>query len=128
MARFRFHALRPQAPLEHRVGIHDAYRIKRLALWEAQRNERRAIDGMKRRGIPFQQFTRPLTYVKIMVRPGARIFSERGHVDATSEAFRRALKRTRRRQYRMAKDEEAANMLYDARAVVSIIDLHSIIH
>lgn len=127
--RSRLHALRNEVPLEHRVSISDAYRLKRLAIWEARRNERRTIDGIKRRGIPFEQPTVSIPrYVKLIIRPGARIFSERGHVDATSEVFRRARKRTRRTQYRMAKDEEAANMLYNARHVVSMIDVYMITH
>jgi hypothetical protein len=79
---------------------------------------------MNRRGIGSAQPNRPIPpYVKLIVRPGARILSERGHVDTTSETFRMARKRTKDLKTRMAKDEEAAQVLYNVRDLVSMIDL-----
>lgn len=116
--------MKSQALVEHTMSFQDAHRAKRFAQLEARRNEQRARDSMKRRGIGSAQPMRNIpTYVNFIVRPGARTLLERGHVDTTSETFRMARKRTKYLKARMAKDEEAAQVLYSARHLVRIIDL-----
>jgi hypothetical protein len=120
--------LKHEARVELTMNFEDAHRAKRLEQWRARRTEQRVIDSLNRRGISSAQPTRrPIPpYVKLIVRPGARVLDERGHINTTSETFRAARKRTRYMQHRMAQDEEAAKMLYNAREVVSIINLRII--
>lgn len=116
--------LKHEARVELTMNFEDAHRAIRLAQWKAQRTEQRVMDSLRRRGIGSEQPIRSIPpYVKHIIRPGARVLDGREHIDTTSETFRAARKRTRYMQQRMAQDEEAANLLYNAREVVSIINL-----
>ena len=116
--------MRQEARVELSMTFEDAHRVKRLAQWNDRRTEQRVADSLRRRGIDSGQPIRSTPpYVKHIIRPGARVLDGRGHIDTTSETFRAARKRTRHLQQRMAQDEEAANLLYNAREVVSMISL-----
>ena len=107
------------APVQDLTDLSSAYRIRRSEVQHARRAEQRELARMHRRNIPVQEDRRPLpSYVNIFDRSGARAFRLRGHVDATSAAFRNARKRSKILQECLKSDDAAAQTLYNARVQV----------